>query len=434
MSIESVSAPGNLATLPPHRLAERFLRTRRQSTSLAEPLSAEDCSAQSMDDASPTKWHLAHTTWFFDTFVLGELGTAVGGAHPEYRILFNSYYESVGAQHPRPRRGMLTRPSLDEVQDYRARVDDALATLLEADQLSSEMCARVELGLHHEMQHQELLLTDIHHLLAQNPLFPAYRSDLGDPRDGAPPTLSFVHVPNGIRSIGHDESSFAFDNEGPRHDVLVPAFEIASRPVTNGEYLAFIEDGGYRDHRHWLSEGFETLRREGWWAPEYWTEISGKTREVNHFSLAGLGSLALDAPVCHLSYFEADAYARWAGARLPTEFEWEVAAGGVSVAGNFADGDVLQPVVGAATRGARLHKIYGDCWEWTQSSYAAYPGYRSSEGALGEYNGKFMCNQYVLRGGSCATPTDHIRRSYRNFFPAGARWQKSGLRLARDPE
>ncbi len=417
-----------------------FEGVRAQSEALAEPLSAEDCAGQSMPDASPVKWHLAHTTWFFETFVLESLLPDYQAYAPGYRVLYNSYYQTVGAQHPRPRRGLLTRPSLAEVLDYRAHVDAELATLFRAGRIEGEAARVVEIGLHHEQQHQELLLTDVKHLLGCNPLFPAYRDDLGDDptaATAASPALRYERVATGIRSIGHGGDGFHFDNEGPRHEVLVPGFALANRPVTNGEYLAFMADGGYRDPQWWLAEGWDTVKREGWRTPDYWVgegdDASPDAWRV--FTLGGLRRLRADAPVCHVSYFEADAYARWAGERLPTEQEWEVAAQTFAAdepAGNFVEADALHPSPSAPAADQTLAQLYGDVWEWTQSPYVGYPGYRISEGALGEYNGKFMVNQLVLRGGSCATPASHIRSTYRNFFPASARWQFSGIRLARD--
>ncbi len=416
-----------------------FDGVRAQSESLAEPLSPEDCAGQSMPDASPVKWHLAHTTWFFETFVLESLLPDYQTFAPGYRVLFNSYYQSVGAQHPRPHRGLLTRPSLDEVLAYRAHVDTAIASLFREGRIEGEAARVVEIGLHHEQQHQELLLTDVKHLLACNPLYPAYREDLEATRSNgaAPPALRYENVATGIRSIGHDGQGFHFDNEAPRHEVLVPGFALANRPVTNGEYLAFIADGGYRDPQWWLAEGWDTVGREGWRAPDYWVGEGDPASpdDWQVFTLGGLAPLQADAPVCHVSYFEADAYARWAGARLPTEHEWEVAArahGADEPAGNFVETEALHPVASEAVPDEPITQLYGDVWEWTQSPYVGYPGFCTSEGALGEYNGKFMVNQLVLRGGSCATPQSHIRATYRNFFPASARWQFSGIRLAVD--
>jgi len=412
-------------------LAERYRAVRAATERLAAPLSPEDCAAQSMPDASPVKWHLAHTTWFFETFVLAEARPELPPFDPAYRVLFNSYYQAVGPQHPRPRRGLLTRPSLAEVRAYRAHVDRALLDWLAAGAPAPELAARVELGLHHEQQHQELILTDVKHLLAQNPLRPAYRADLRAPArsHGAAP-LVWHRFAGGVREIGAEGSGFRFDNEEPRHRQLVPAFELASRPVTNAEYAAFVDAGGYRRPEWWLSDGWTAVQEHGWQAPLYW-EREGDGWSV--FTLAGPRPLDHDAPVCHVSFYEADAYARWAGARLPTEAEWETAAAGVPPRGHFAAGDWLGPAPLGRDEGREAPaRLFGDVWEWTASPYVAYPGYRPAAGALGEYNGKFMCNQMVLRGGSCASPPGHLRASYRNFFPPAARWQWSGIRLARD--
>jgi ergothioneine biosynthesis protein EgtB len=380
-------------------------RDVRQATeALCRGLAVEDYVAQSMPDCSPLKWHLAHTTWFFETFVLA--------AQPDYRpfdprygFLFNSYYEAVGARWDRPARGLLTRPTVEEVMKYRAHVD---ARMTEIDGPR----AIIELGLHHEQQHQELMLTDLKHLFGLNPLDPVYRAEGAAPAStmhAAP--LEWRSFDEGIRELGHAGGGFAFDNEGPRHRALVPAFRFASRLVTAGEYAAFIADRGYQRPELWLSDGWATVQREGWLAPLYWRNDGGDgdAGDFTIFTLGGRRALAADEPVLHVSFYEADAYARWAGARLPTEAEWEVAA--------------------QAGGAAQLH---GVGWQWTGSAYAPYPGYRPSAGALGEYNGKFMCNQLVLRGSSLATPPGHARDTYRNFFPPHARWQFSSIRLAQD--
>jgi ergothioneine biosynthesis protein EgtB len=402
---------------------------RAQTERLAAPLSAEDCCVQSMPDASPTKWHLAHTSWFFETFVLERVLPGYRVFDPQFRVLFNSYYNGVGEQHPRAQRGLLTRPSLTEVLAYRAHVDRHVVEVLAKEQ-PGDVRAVIELGLHHEQQHQELLLTDAKHLLASNPLRPSYRADLAQRDDRvATPPLRWHCFESGLRALGTDGPHFHFDNEGPRHPVLVPAFEIASRLVTNGEFLAFVASGAYTDPAWWLSDGFAALRSEGWQAPGYWELRDGVWFE---FTLGGLRPLDLAAPVAHVSFYEADAFARWSDARLPSEAEWETAASGAAVAGNFVESDALHPLPLAGAADGALSQFFGDVWEWTQSPYLAYPGFRPAAGAIGEYNGKFMCNQFVLRGGSCATPRDHVRASYRNFFPPAARWQWSGLRLARD--
>jgi ergothioneine biosynthesis protein EgtB len=410
-------------------VAERYRAVRAASERLAAPLSAEDCAAQSMPDASPVKWHLAHTSWFFETFVLEAADPGDRPFDPAFRVLFNSYYNAVGAQHPRPRRGLLTRPALDRVLAYRAHVDRAVCAWL-AGHPTGALLDVLELGLQHEQQHQELILTDAKHLLAQNPLRPAYRDDLPVGPTGPAPPLAWLRREAALRTIGSDGPGFHFDNEGPRHRQWVAAFELASRPVTNGEFREFVEDGGYARPAPWLADGWDAVRREGWQAPAYWERRDGGWVE---YTLGGLRPLDPHAPVCHVSYFEADAFARWAGARLPGEAEWEVVAAPLPPEGHFADDGFLHPRAAPPAVAARAPlQLYGDVWEWTQSPYAAHPGFRPAAGALGEYNGKFMCGQLVLRGGSCATPRGHVRATYRNFFPPAARWQFSGIRLARD--
>jgi len=410
----------------PSALALEFAHVRAATEALAAPLSSEDCAIQSMPDASPVKWHLAHTTWFFETFVLAPGG--VPACDPAFSYLFNSYYEAVGDRHPRPQRGLLSRPSLDDIRAYRARVDEAVGRLLQrgADAASLQL---VELGLHHEQQHQELILTDVKHLFSRNPLRPAYRKAwpltpiLGVRR-------SWIGIAGGVHAIGHDGCGFAFDNEGPRHRVLLDDFEIASHPVTHGDFLEFIEDGGYRRPELWLSAGWDAVRTHGWQAPGYWECRDG---QWHTFTLHGMAPIEVHTPVCHVSFYEAEAFARWAGARLPTEAEWEAAVSATPVEGNFVESGALHPLAcREPPPSGALAQAFGDVWEWTRSDYAPYPGYRPAEGAVGEYNGKFMANQYVLRGGSCATPASHVRATYRNFFPPDARWQFSGLRLARD--
>jgi ergothioneine biosynthesis protein EgtB len=407
-------------------LAERFRAVRAASTALAAPLSPEDCQVQSMADASPVKWHLAHTTWFFETFVLERAEPAFAPFDPAFRVLFNSYYNTVGPQHARPARGLVSRPSLDAVQSYRAAVDARVLAWLERGSAPDALLRTVELGLHHEQQHQELILTDVKHALAQSPLRPAYRELAEAPRGEVPP-LRFETFAEGVRWIGHGGDGFAFDNEGPRHRVLLSPFALASRCATNGEYLTFMADGGYERPELWLSDGWAWRQSEGLAAPLYWQREDGG---FTTHTLGGVRALRLDEPVLHVSYYEASAFAEWAGARLPSEFEWEVAAWEIAREGNFVESDRLHPV--PAADGPRLAQLYGDVWEWTRSDYAPYPGFAPAAGALGEYNGKFMCNQRVLRGGSCATPQSHVRATYRNFFPPTARWQFSGIRLARD--
>jgi ergothioneine biosynthesis protein EgtB len=412
------------------RLAQRYLAVRRFTERLREPLSAEDCALQSMPDASPAKWHLAHTTWFFETFVLGG-EPDYEPFDPDFRTLFNSYYNEVGDQFPRPCRGLISRPDLQEVRLYREYVDDRLLQRLQTRSLSPTQTAVVELGLHHEQQHQELLLTDIKHLLAANPRKPVYREAAPLEQSDAQP-LRWVEFPEGMRQIGHEGEGFAFDNESPRHRVFLESFQLASRPVTCGEFVEFIEDGGYVNVALWLDAGWRERETQQWRAPLYWTDQEGAW---HLFTLGGPRRIDPAEPVCHVSYFEADAFARWAGARLPTEAEWEVASEQVAIEGNFADTLLadkrpLHPRARPSGPGEPT-QMFGDVWEWTSSAYAPYPGYRPPAGAMGEYNAKFMCNQYVLRGGSCATVQDHIRPTYRNFFQPAARWQFTGFRLAR---
>ncbi|HVE48188.1 MAG TPA: ergothioneine biosynthesis protein EgtB [Casimicrobiaceae bacterium] len=414
------------ALVRPSPLAQRFAAVRAQTTALAAPLSPEDCVVQSMPDASPVKWHLAHTTWFFETFVAKPHLPQYRDFDPAFRVLFNSYYNSVGDKHPRPERGLLTRPSLDAVLAYRHYVEQAVAPL--AASIGS-WTALIELGLQHEQQHQELIVTDVKHLLSRNPVRHAYLPAWPLTPVAARRTGWVTHA-GGIVEVGHEGAGFAFDNEAPRHRVLLQPFALATHPVTNGEYLAFIEDGGYRRPELWLSLGWEAVTSRDWSAPLYWERSDDKWRT---FTLRGMADIDPSAPLAHVSLFEADAYARWAGARLPTEFEWETLGADAPIEGNFLESKVLHPLAQRVPAGdAALSQLYGDVWEWTQSSYAPYPGYRPAEGAIGEYNGKFMCNQYVLRGGSCATPRSHVRATYRNFFPADARWQFSGVRLAKD--
>jgi ergothioneine biosynthesis protein EgtB len=388
-----------------------------------------------MADASPAKWHLAHTSWFFETFVLERFGGKFSAFHPDFRVLFNSYYNAVGDQHPRPERGLLTRPPLDEVIAYRTHVDSGIQTLLDSRSLSRATASAIELGIEHERQHQELILTDLKHLLSKSPLHPAYHAAPPEPLISDKP-LQWLGFAEELCWTGHDGVGFCFDNERPQHRVFLDAFEIATRPATNDEYLAFMSDGGYERPELWLSDGWAALTEERWMGPLYWR------REEDRWStltLAGLQPLRLDEPVCHVSYYEADAFARWMCARLPSEAEWERAASDHPIEGNFAESGRLHPAptpVAASSEAAGvsegLAQLYGDVWEWTQSDYAPYPGFRPLADGFGEYNGKFMCNQIVLRGGSCATPQSHIRPTYRNFFPPLARWQFSGIRLARD--
>src|SRR5262245_5307543 len=416
---------GSLSTqssAPLTALAERFCRIRALTTALIAPLAAEDCVVQSMADASPSKWHLAHTTWFFEQFVLGPPVPGDREFDPRYGYLFNSYYESIGERHRRADRGLLTRPTLEEVRAYRDHVDEGVSDLLERG-TSPDIAALIDLGLHHEQQHQYLILTDVKHLLSCNPLRPAYR-ELEVAESTAADPLLFYSCPEGIYEIGHSGVVFSFDNETPRHRVFLAPFSLANRPITNSEYRDFIRAGGYQTPQLWMSDGWATLQSQGWSRPIYWNQaLDGE------FTLGGEREIEAAAPVSHLSWYEADAFARWAGARLPTEAEWEAVAARQPIDGNFLDDDLLHPV--AAATGAELTQLFGDVWEWTSSAYSPYPGFAPAAGAIGEYNGKFMANQFVLRGGSCVTPASHIRATYRNFFYPTARWQFAGIRLAK---
>jgi ergothioneine biosynthesis protein EgtB len=430
----------------------RYHRVRQRSMLLTTALSDEDCGAQSMPDASPLKWHLAHSTWFFETFVLAALELQFIPFHPAFRMLFNSYYNGIGARHPRAQRGLLTRPGMADVRAYRQDIDQRMNRLLQADlgdAARAPLVLLLELGLQHEQQHQELMLTDVKHLLAQNPLLPAY-CDAPLPVALAAPQQAWIAFGGGLTDIGFEpggesgvasnsgRSGFCFDNELPRHQEYIAPFALAARLVTNREFLDFIDAGGYRNPDLWLSEGWDWVRSEQIACPLYWKiDDAGQWSE---FTLHGVQALDMARPACHLSLFEADAYAHWVDARLPTEAEWECAQNTIEVAGTKAgmvtsasefESEPAGHLHPAAANGDGLAQMFGCCWQWTSSSYAPYPGYRAARGALGEYNGKFMLNQYVLRGSSCATPTGHARASYRNFFPAGARWQLTGIRLAR---
>ncbi len=425
-----VSVQTNQAAIANFR--EKYRRTRRFSERIAEPLSAEDCAMQTMPDVSPTRWHLAHTTWFFETFLLKD-SPSYQSYDSSFEYLFNSYYNAVGEQFPRNRRGQLSRPGLAETMEYRRHVDQHVLALLEGDEVRPDMLRVVELGLNHEQQHQELMLTDIKHVLFCNPLYPVYQESHSSPgeADVRCTPLTWETMPEGISEIGHAGDGFAFDNESPRHKTFLQAHSIASRCVTNGEYLEFMRDGGYQRPDLWLSLGWNQVQLQTWQHPLYWISRDDVWME---FTLAGLRELRLDEPLCHVSYFEADAYARWSGNRLPTELEWEALAAGQAVDGVFADklleNDLPVHPQTENKRDERVSGMFGNLWEWTASQYSPYPGFAAAGGALGEYNGKFMCNQFVLRGGSCATSSDHIRPTYRNFFPPESRWQFSGIRLA----
>ncbi len=422
-------------------MLERFHSVRRESATLAANLTPEDQSIQSMPDVSPTKWHLAHTTWFFETFILTCFDPDYRVFDPAFAYLFNSYYEAAGPRHPRPERGLLSRPTVATVAAYRAHVDAAMARLIErlGDAAWADAGPLVELGAQHEQQHQELILMDVKHVFSVNPLLPAYQPPehqrqrpQGPPCAAAPPASGWVEFAAGLVEIGHHGPGFAFDNETPRHKVWLDPFALATCPVSCGDYLEFIENGGYRRAEFWLSEGWATVCREGWTAPLYWSLDDG---EWQIFTLSGRRLLNPAEPVCHVSFYEAYAFARWAGKRLPTEAEWEIAADGLAVSGNFADRRQYHPGTDAtqtAEGGEKLRQMFGDVWEWTASPYVAYPRFRPVAGAIGEYNGKFMSNQMVLRGGAAVTPLGHVRATYRNFFPPSARWAFAGLRLAED--
>jgi ergothioneine biosynthesis protein EgtB len=415
------------SSLQPSQLARLYHSVREASARLAAPLSDADATVQSMPDASPAKWHLAHTTWFFETMVLVPHLQGYRAFDDSFNFLFNSYYESVGARHPRPSRGMLTRPSLQTVLRYRAHVDAAIDEIFQSTP-APRAAELIELGCHHEQQHQELLLTDLLHLFAQNPLRPIYKAPeplAVEPRHSSPP--NYLSFEGGLVSMGHAGEGFAFDCEGPRHQVFIESFALADRLVTNDEWLEFMADDGYRNPLLWLSAGWARVVGDGWSAPLYWEEHDGGFWTM---TLRGAQSLDLDAPVTHVSYFEADAFATWAGGRLPTEAEWELASNNAGGDSNFADSGRLRPKPSGAVGG--LSQMFGDVWEWTRSAFLPYPRFVAADGAIGEYNGKFMSGQFVLRGGSCVTPADHIRATYRNFFPPETRWQFSGVRLAKD--
>ncbi len=407
-----------------------FNAVRTDSEKLCEPLEVEDYGIQTMPDVSPAKWHIAHTSWFFETFILTPFSKNFKSLDPLYAHLFNSYYEQAGTFHPRPERGLLSRPTVDEVYKYRHHINRCMFELLSDDQHPehSEILRRTEIGLNHEQQHQELMLTDIKHVLAYNPLKPAYKK-LPVPTQTQAAEMYWHAQPAGIYEIGKVGDGFAYDNELPRHRVYLEPFRIASRLITNSEFLEFMDAGGYKNPAHWLSDGWKTVQTQNWSAPLYWENIDNEWHEM---TLSGLRRLDMDAPVSHVSLYEAAAYANWRHARLPTEMEWEIIANDLEGQGNFRDQGYLQPVSGgdSSPNNSSLVQFFGDVWEWTQSSYTPYPGYRAVEGALGEYNGKFMSSQMVLRGGSCFTPQNHIRASYRNFFYPGDRWQVSGIRLA----
>jgi ergothioneine biosynthesis protein EgtB len=410
----------------PDGLSQWYASVRGRTLELCAPLAPEDTVVQSMPEASPTKWHLAHTSWFFERFVLGRSAEGPEPLHPDWHFLFNSYYQSAGAMHARDARGLLTRPTLAEICAYRAQIDAAVLERLSRG-IPPPLAAVLTLGLHHEQQHQELMLTDLKHLFACNPLQPAYTAARA-PRATAAEPMRFLTGRTGITATGYDGTGFAYDNELPRHGELLHPHAIAHRPVTNAEYAEFIRAGGYRTALLWMSEGWATVQREGWTRPLYWAEDLSSA-----FTLGGVRDLDPNGPVCHVSYYEADAFARWAGARLPLEAEWETLAAPLDPThGRFADDGLFEPQADSHPHHEGPRQLFGDVWEWTGSPYVGYPGFKPLPGALGEYNGKFMCGQWVLRGGSCATPRGHVRATYRNFFYPRDRWQFSGIRLARD--
>jgi ergothioneine biosynthesis protein EgtB len=445
-----ITAELNSTGLDRSELAEYFKRIRRTTERLCAPLETEDCVVQPIEDVSPPKWHLAHTTWFFETMFLQPFKSEYQPHHPQYAFLFNSYYHSLGDRWNRPQRGVLSRPTVSEVHRYRTAVDDSMVALIAEipERQWEEISRLIVLAINHEQQHQELLVADIKYILGSNPLHPVYSAkEAEDPAratggqtgaemspNPAPPTeLRYLEIAGGLHEIGYDQAGFCYDNEQPRHQVFLRDFVLADRLVTNGEYLEFVSTGGYSDFRHWLSDGWNTVQQNGWTSPLYWKQIDGDWYEI---TLRGLVRLQPHQPVCHVSYYEAEAFASWAGKRLPTEPEWEVAANlNAARVGerNFLDSGLLQPrPSGSGTGPGEVRQLFGDVWEWTQSAYLPYPGYRHDEGPLGEYNGKFMINQMVLRGGSCATPQDHFRVTYRNFFQPDKRWQFMGIRLADD--
>ena len=411
----------------PTSLSSYFHHVRQDSESLCEPLEIEDYGIQTMPEVSPPKWHLAHASWFFETMLLKPYLANYQVYHPKYAELFNSYYDTIGAYHPRPQRGLLSRPTVNEIYKYRAYVDEHMETLLTQFEHPQrrEIVRRIAIGVNHEQQHQELLLTDIKNIYAYNPLRPIYRELLIPV--SAETTMRWIATDGGVKHVGFEGEGFAYDNESPRHKVYLNDYYLASRPVTNAEFIQFIEDGGYQQADHWLSDAWKMIHQHHWQAPLYWEQRDGQWWTM---TLSGMRPVDLHAPVCHVSYYEAAAYARWAGARLPTEAEWEHAAADLQVDGNFRDNRLLQPTASFENEG--LTQMFGDVWELTQSPYTPYPGYCAEAGPLGEYNGKFMSSQIVLRGGSCVTPADHIRATYRNFFYPWERWQFSGFRLAKD--
>jgi ergothioneine biosynthesis protein EgtB len=416
----------------PSELADAYGRVRASTERLASVLSAEDQTVQTMPDVSPTKWHRAHMTWFFETFILGEYATGYRPFDEAYAYIFNSYYEAVGARHPRTERGLLSRPGIDEIARYRQFVDEAMHPLVR-DPSQPGLADLITLGLHHEQQHQELLLMDIKHVLSRNPLHPVYLADGAEPASIAPPKAGWLEHEGGPVEIGHRGERFGFDNEYPVHTAFLTPFGLADRPVTCGEWLSFIEDDGYSRPEFWLSDGWAVVNAQKWDSPLYWSRHPDDPEHWTQFTLSGSRPVDPNEPVSHISYYEADAFAHWTGMRLPTESEWETIALTHGEGDNFLRDDILSAGPPHPRPAISSNGLFGDTWEWTSSAYSPYPGFRAAPGAVGEYNGKFMVSQYVLRGGCCATPVGHVRPTYRNFFPPGARWAFSGLRLARDP-
>ncbi len=413
-------------------LFEQYTDVRKFSEQISSPLSIEDYVVQSMPDVSPTKWHLAHTSWFFEAFVLEKFDKNYKSLHTQYNYLFNSYYTQVGERHCRPKRGLISRPTVEQVYKYREYVNNKIEDFFSnsSNKDFEKHAPVVEIGIHHERQHQELMLTDIKHVFSENPLKPVYMELPASSSNGKIPTVNWVSYPEGLYEIGHADNSFSYDNETPKHKIFLNSFNLSSRLVTNKEYIEFIEDGGYKRAELWLSSGINTVEDSGWEAPLYWEKIDNKW---HHFTLSGFKEVEANQPVYHVSFYEADAYARWIDARLPAEAEWEIASADLIIEGNFVESGVYNPIsLNGNSESNSLAQMFGDVWEWTSSPYICYPGYKTLPGALGEYNGKFMSNQMVLRGGSCATSISHIRKTYRNFFPPDSRWQFMGIRLAKD--
>jgi len=430
MTTQTLNEETTASHLNRSNLQKRYNAVRKFSEEFCKPLETEDYVIQSMPDVSPTKWHLAHTSWFFEAFVLREYDPDYKSLHPQYSYLFNSYYIQAGERFSRPHRGLLSRPTVKEVYEYRRYVDEKMKEFFEntPEEIFPNFAVLIEIGLNHEQQHQELMVTDIKHVLSVNPLKPKI-IDAPQINSIDLPDIEWVKFEGGVKEIGHEGEGFFYDNEKPRHKVYLNDFQLASRLITNGEFIQFIEDNGYKRPELWLSDGVARVENNKWNAPLYWKKIDG---EWYQFTLSGFGKVNPDEPVSHISFYEAEAFANWTGARLATEAEWEVASEGLDYDGNFAESGIYHPAPVTKPTGGKLQQMFGDLWEWTRSDYAPYPGYRIPPGAIGEYNGKFMSGQIVLRGGSCATSKTHIRNTYRNFFYPHSRWQFSGIRLAKD--